>query len=124
MKFKTTAKEMKANYTVISAGYCDLQNLLTYKSPLAYTCGVYGWNSDVYEFSHDGRTFMVSTGYRPFSNTKLDGFRELCRKYDDRAREILGEYVGYDNTLKAINSLIADFSGDVCRLLKMSEDRQ
>lgn len=122
MKFKTTAREIKANYTVIGLGYCTLANLLTYKAPLAYTCGVYGWNSDIYEFTHDGRTFMVSTGYRPFGNTKMDGIYELCKKYDDRAREIIDEYSGYDNTLRAINSLIADFGGDIISRLDKSEN--
>ena len=50
MKYKTTAKAIK-NWcvNVKCAGYCDLQHLLSNHEPTAYTCGVYGWNFDVYE---------------------------------------------------------------------------
>ena len=49
MKYKTTAKEIrKGACNLHSAGYCDLQYLLTNHSPNAYTCGVYGWNFDIY----------------------------------------------------------------------------
>ena len=50
MKYKTTAKALRDGACNLrSAGYCDLQYLLTNHSPVAYTCGVYGWNFDVYE---------------------------------------------------------------------------
>lgn len=51
MKFRTTKKAIMANYgNVIKVDYCDLQNLLKYESPIAYTAGVYGWNADIYDF--------------------------------------------------------------------------
>jgi hypothetical protein len=38
MKYKTTAKAVKEGYyTIIEAGYCDLQSLLNYKIPSAYS---------------------------------------------------------------------------------------
>ena len=38
MKFKTTKKEINNGYEfVISAGYCKLQYLLKWESPIAYT---------------------------------------------------------------------------------------
>lgn len=41
MKYKTTAKELKEGYyKIISVGYCDLQSLLSYKSPIAYSKGI------------------------------------------------------------------------------------
>lgn len=47
MKFKTTRKAVKENSGIIlEVGYCELQNLLYFKDPAAYTCGVYGWNAD------------------------------------------------------------------------------
>ena len=50
MKFKTTQKAIKANYTnIICVGYCDLQHLLTYKTPIAYTVRREGWGADIYE---------------------------------------------------------------------------
>lgn len=38
MKFETTQKVIKENYSkIISVGYCDLQYLLKFKDPIAYT---------------------------------------------------------------------------------------
>ena len=49
MKYKTTVKALRDGACNLrSAGYCDLQYLLTNHSPIAYTSGVYGWNFDVY----------------------------------------------------------------------------
>ena len=43
MKYKTTAKAIKEGYyKIISVGYCELQGLLSYKSPTAYASGYYG----------------------------------------------------------------------------------
>lgn len=45
MKVKTTRKAIvNGSYNVKCAGYCDLSYLLNNHSPIAYTCGVYGWN--------------------------------------------------------------------------------
>ena len=50
MKVKTTRKAIvNGSCNVKCAGYCDLSYLLNNHSPIAYTCGVYGWNFDVYE---------------------------------------------------------------------------
>jgi hypothetical protein len=60
MKFKTTNKELKQNGGKLYAvGYCHLQELLKYETPVAYTCGRDGWKADIYQF--DG--FMLATGY-------------------------------------------------------------
>lgn len=61
MKFKTTAKAIRANsIDPIAIGYCDTQYLFRNRKPVAYTSGVYGWNFDVYEIGN--HTFC--TGYR------------------------------------------------------------
>ena len=60
MKFRTTKRDIMGAYNkVISVGYRGLQNLLRYESPVAYTAGTYGWNSDIYEIS---QTVAISTG--------------------------------------------------------------
>ena len=46
----------------VRIGYCDLYYLLVYQRKVGYTCGTYGWNSDIY-FLGD---VAISTGYRPF----------------------------------------------------------
>ena len=82
MKYKTTEKEVKEGYyKIISVGYCELQSLLSYKSPEAYTCGYYGWNFDVYNING----VAIVTGYRgmPSKNSKAD--YNLIREYEQKA---------------------------------------
>lgn len=75
MKTKVTKKQvMSYNSNVLAVGYCGLQSLLSRFSPQYYTCGVYGWNADIYEIDN----MCICTGYRPFGNIKLD-YKELDR---------------------------------------------
>lgn len=79
MKYKTTTKAVKNGCTnVRSAGYCELQSLLKNHEPTAYTCGIYGWNFDVYEVY--GVT--ICTGYRGMPGEHLQGVKE----YEQKAR--------------------------------------
>jgi hypothetical protein len=86
MKYKTTNKQLKEGYkNIITIGYCEAQNLLQYSEPIAYTCGIYGWNADVYQI--DYKTAIV-TGYRP-----TEGLRnyKIVREYDQKAERLLQE---------------------------------
>ena len=77
MKFKTTRKDLQRGYANIrSCGYCDLQALLRYHEPVAYTCGTYGWNYDVYEVYG----IAICTGYRGMIGERLQGIREFEEK--------------------------------------------
>ena len=79
MKYKTTSKALKEGYyKIISAGYCELQSLLSYKSPVAYSCGFYGWNFDVYDI--DG--VAIATGYRSMPSKNSKATYELIREYE------------------------------------------
>jgi len=79
MKYKTTSKELKQGYyNIISVGYCDLQSLLSYESPVAYNAGVYGWNYDVYDV--DG--VAIATGYRGMPSKNSSANYELIREYE------------------------------------------
>ena len=101
MKYQTTKKAIMEHYPrVISVGYCNLQTLLAYQTPVAYTCGTYGWNADVYDF---GAGAVIVTGYRPFGNFKA-GY-DLCRKYETLAD-------GKTNAER--EALIAEFIAEVC----------
>ena len=83
MKYRTTAKAIREGYhTIISAGYCELQGLLSYKSPVAYCSGVYGWNFDVYDIGG----VAIVTGYRgmPSQNSKAD--YNLVHEYEQKAQ--------------------------------------
>lgn len=63
-------------------GYCEGQNLLNYRSPFAYSCGVYGWSCDYY----DVNGVLISTGYQPISSKNtLEPNYKLIREFDDKA---------------------------------------
>lgn len=73
MKYRTTRKAVVAGSPrLVSVGYAELHTLLRGHSPIAYTCGKYGWNFDVYEVN--GLT--ICTGYRG-----MPGRREYLRDY-------------------------------------------
>lgn len=82
MKYKTTRKAVVAGSSnLVSVGYCDLQTLLRYHSPIAYTSGVYGWNFDVYEV----HGLTICTGYRGMPGRTANN----VRKYEQAAQEAL-----------------------------------
>lgn len=73
MKYKTTRKAIVNGCANIKcAGFCDLQHLLQNHKPTAYTCGVYGWNFDVYKVY--GVT--ICTGYCGMPGERLQGIEE------------------------------------------------
>lgn len=84
MKFRTTQKEIKNNYSkIVEIGYCDLQYLLRYFDPVAYTCGVYGWNADIYIIDN----IVICTGYRPFGNIRPNW--QIIEKYNNMGRKLV-----------------------------------
>ena len=105
MKYKTTAKAFREGARNLrSAGYCDLQYLLTNHSPVAYTCGVYGWNFDVYEVY--GLT--ICTGYRGMPGKRLEGIAEA----EEKASKILtwgNKDMTYDEKREAVENLLHEF---------------
>lgn len=110
MKFQTTRKRvMDTIPTVISVGYCDLQELLSYEEPVAYTAGRDGWNADVYNFGYAA----IVTGYRPFGNVKPD--YELVRRYERAAKDIT--YTNLRDTKKKelLHEMITAFIKEACK---------
>jgi len=88
LKFRTTRKAITAGYYyTIECGYADLQHLLNYRNPVAYTCGTDGWNADIYEV---GSNACIVTGYRPFGRIKAN--YERNREYDRKAEAIVHDY--------------------------------
>ena len=119
MKFKTTTKKIKENYSqnyILSIGYCDLQTLLKYESPRAYTSGVYGWNYDFY----DVESVAICTGYRGMPTGK-DFDYSIVRKYETKAQKIADRrkkdnqtWEQFDNKKRAdINKLLKSFIKEV-----------
>lgn len=105
MKYKTTAKAIRnGGGNIRCAGYCDLSYLLTTHSPVAYTCGVYGWNFDVYEVY--GLT--ICTGYRGMPGKRLEGIGEA----ENKARAILSwenKSMTYDEKRDAVEEVLKEF---------------
>ena len=106
MKTKVTKKEVVENYNnIIRIGYCGLQSLLNYQNARFYTCGVYGWNADVYEVN--GSTVIV-TGYRPFGNISVN--YDTQREYDNKAMQIQCDYsLKYEQRIEKLNALLNEF---------------
>jgi len=84
MKFKTTEKAVKQGYSrILSVGYCDMQRLLSSRSPIAYASGIYGWNFDVYDVGDIVQGACICTGYRPPKGIEPD--YDMLREYESRA---------------------------------------
>jgi len=103
MKFKTTRKAVvEGSMNLVSVGYCDLDHLLMYHEPVAYTCGVYGWNFDVYKI--DGLT--ICTGYRGMPGRTANKYWE----YERAARAIYYDYNRpYEERRAEIEKLLKEF---------------
>lgn len=111
MKFKITRRELKENYRCVAAGYCDLQYLLRYCSPIAYNSGKYGWNYDVYTFEQYSTNIAICTGYRgmPGKNLYTNGIS--CREWEQKAQDIISKYQWHDSDRgkKELEKLLKEF---------------
>lgn len=105
MKYKTTTKALRAgSCNLRCAGYCDLSYLLREHEPIAYTCGVYGWNFDVYEVY--GLT--ICTGYRGMPGKRLEGIAEA----EAEARKIWSwenKEMTFEEKQEAVETLLHEF---------------
>ena len=107
MKYRTTKKATLNNYTCIKVGYCNLQHLLNYENPEAYTSGVNGWGADVYSFGG----VAIVTGYAPFG---VAADYDTCRKYDEAAAAILySRRYDYEVENDLLKTLIHEFIDEV-----------
>ena len=101
MTYKITRKAIvNGSSNIVSVGYCDLSTLLRYHSPIAYTCGVYGWNFDVYEI----HGLTICTGYRGMPGRAANN----VHKYEQAARDAL-ERLDWREEETEIERLLADF---------------
>lgn len=105
MKFKTTCKAIVSGTPanrLVCAGYCGLQNLLVNHEPVAFTCGVYGWNFDVFEVY--GMT--ICTGYRNMPGRRANNIGE----YEAKARAVYDDKgINYDEMGDKIETLLKEF---------------
>ena len=108
MKFRTTEREIRANFDkecIVRIGYCGIQEMTTYIDPVAYTCGVYGWNSNIYIV--DG--IAIVTGHRPFGKSANNN---LVREYEKRAIAIKQEkrIKHYETKKRKLEKLFHEFA--------------
>ena len=60
-KLKTSQSKMKTFSPIrLGVGYCELQCLLNYESPIAYATNQYGWVCDLYRIND---RYSIVTGY-------------------------------------------------------------
>lgn len=119
LKTKTTRKNIKESYsTIISVGYCNLQNLLACESERYYCTRAEGWACDIYIFGDTA----ISTGYDSFGNIKPS--YELQMKYDEAAKKIRSDYsIEWEDKEKLLKNLIADFIGNCLEEKKRESKR-
>ena len=105
MKFKTTAKSIRESYGAkLAISYCGAQYLLHFHNPVAYTCGVYGWNFDVYTV--DGVT--ICTGYRGMVGRSVD--YALLSEYESKARAVCYDReLDYETKREEVDKLLSEF---------------
>lgn len=116
MKFKTTSRELRnsvpANY-LFKTGYCALQELFYCEQPIAYSCGKYGWNYDVYKIDN----VYITTGYRSMVGKYIPN--KLINKYNDTASKIAYNInLSYDYKRELLNDLIHDFKEELLSVTK------
>ena len=110
MKYRTTSKAVKEGYKkVYKIGYCNAQYLLAFESPVAYTAGVYGWNSDIYDFG----SLAISTGYRPTGDS-VD--YEIVNRYEKQAQRINCDCSKtYEERKQETQKLLAAFIAEISK---------
>jgi len=111
MKFKATKKEMKSRYNqIVGIGDSNLQFLLKFEEPIAYSTRSEGWACDYYDI--DG--ILISTGYASLDsrNTKHD--YNLVHGYDEQARDIMSDYdKSYEQQKEEVQQLLKQFIEEV-----------
>lgn len=105
-KYKTTKKAIREiGDPIYCVSYCNLQNLLRFRDPFAYSTRAEGWACDYYSIEN----FIICTGYAPIGR-KTD--YNLCREYDQKAREVLCDYsLTWEQQRDRLEELIEEFAG-------------
>ena len=101
MKFRTTTKNIKENYSkIICVGYSEIPTLLKNHNAIAYTAGIYGWNYDIYDI--DG--VAICTGYRGMPGK----ISRNARKYEEQARRLIENYdfTDYHTDINKVNQMV------------------
>lgn len=108
MKYRTTKKAIKESGTTIyKIGYCNLQFLLRFNDPFAYSAGVNGWSCDYYRIGGAFDGVIISTGYDPIGH-KVD--YNIIKEYNEKARAINDNYnLPYEQREAKVKQLLNEF---------------
>lgn len=83
-KLEVTQKEMKEKCfknELISIPYCNLQTLLRFEQPFAFSEGIYDWTCDYYKLNN----FIIATSYVPCGQNVPNS---IIKKYEKKAENI------------------------------------
>ena len=101
MKIKVTDTYLKKEEYVIVSGYCELAKLLKYESPIAYTCGKFGWRYDVYKIGD----VYITTGYGRPRGCGIDMPSDIKEEYEEKIADVWRDnkeaYAGVLDELRA-----------------------
>lgn len=91
---RLTAKGLKDRFECVGIGYGGAHHLLGGELKLGYTTSdYYGWRSDNYlvkvDFKEGSKYVIVSTGYSPVSNVKVN--LEMLESLENEARNIYND---------------------------------
>lgn len=106
-KTKLTKKSLNAEYrNILGTGYCNLQFLLKFQEPFAYSARAEGWACDYYEVDD----VLISTGYSPMKSKRVKSSYELECEYDEIAKEIIGNTeIEWKEKEEKVNKLLHNF---------------
>lgn len=106
-KIKLTKTSLNADYwNILGTGYCNLQFLLKFQEPFAYSTRAEGWACDYYDVDD----VLISTGYAPMKSKRVKSCYELEHEYDDKAREIYNDSsLSWEEKENKINRLLHEF---------------
>ena len=103
MKLKTTKKAINASdQKILKVGYCNLQNLLAWINPFAYSTRAEGWACDYYNINN----VIISTGYSP---TGDDVDYSLIKEYEKKAENIRYSDLKWDDRKTELEKLTFEF---------------
>lgn len=89
MNYQLTKRSvLDSNLYVISVGYCGIQYLLHYAQRLGYTCGIYGWNADIYQFEDN---VAICSEFKEKHEVKKEKVQKLLAEYIEKCVAILRE---------------------------------
>ena len=98
IKQKQIKSFKECGYTVINAGY--FPNIIKALNPIGYTCGIYGWNSDLVVFNN----IVINSGYRPRGGRSLTNKEfKLLSNYDSKN-------INYKNQKRIASNFIRKFT--------------